>query len=96
MTIASVAHVKAKFSSYVKAAGQGPVVITRNGKAVAAIVPLAEDEDMERFLLGHSPRLRAILTAGRRQARQGKAIPHDQFWQQANAKRRPKAKGRAA
>jgi prevent-host-death family protein len=50
MKIASVADVKAKFSSYVKASGQGPVVITRNGKAVAAIVPVEDEDDVERLI----------------------------------------------
>jgi len=41
MRIASIAEVKAHFSAYLKAAEQGPVVVTRNGKAVAVVVASA-------------------------------------------------------
>jgi len=39
MKIASVADIKARLSSYLKASATGPVVVTRNGKAVAAYSP---------------------------------------------------------
>jgi prevent-host-death family protein len=39
MRIASLAEVKARLSAYVeKAEKEGPVIITRNGKAVAVII----------------------------------------------------------
>lgn len=94
MKIASVADVKAKFSAYVKASGQSPVVITRNGKAVAAIIPLSDEDDLERLMVGYSPKLRAILSAARRRIAGGQAIPHEQFWREASpaARRKPRRK----
>jgi prevent-host-death family protein len=80
MKIASLAEVKAKLSAYVKASGKSPVVITRNGKAVAAIVALEDEDDLERFLLAHSPKLRQILSAARARLSAGKGIEHQQFW----------------
>jgi prevent-host-death family protein len=89
MKIASVADVKAKLSEYVRSADTAPVVITRNGKAVAAIVPLTDDDDIERLLLGYSPKLRKILAKGREQGAGGETISHDEFWgTQASPKRR--------
>ena len=41
MKIASVADVKARLSAYLKDSEQGPVVVTRNGKAVAVLVAAA-------------------------------------------------------
>ena len=35
MRIASVADVKAKFSGYLNASEQGPIVVTKNGRPVA-------------------------------------------------------------
>jgi prevent-host-death family protein len=96
MITASVAHVKAKFSAYVKASGRSPVVVTRHGRAVAAIVALTEEEDLERLMLAYSPKLRAILAAARRRMDSGKGIPHDQFWRQAQAGRRTRAGRKAA
>ena len=90
MKVASVADVKARFSAYIKASGQSPVVITRNGRAVAAIVPLADDEDLERFMLGHSPKLRRILSAARDRIARGQGIPHEQFWGEVGSAQRRK------
>ncbi|MBI2432386.1 MAG: type II toxin-antitoxin system Phd/YefM family antitoxin [Candidatus Hydrogenedentes bacterium] len=39
MKIASVAEVKAKLSGYIKASASGPVVLTKNGKPVAVLLP---------------------------------------------------------
>jgi len=90
MKIASVANVKAKFSAFVKASGMSPVVITRSGKAVAAIIPLDDEQDLERLALGYSPKLRAILNAARQRIRGGRGIPHDDFWRAVStAKRKP-------
>ena len=96
MKIASVAHVKARFSAYVRASGDGPVVVTRNGKAVAAIIPLATDEDLERLMLGYSPKLRAILSAARQRVRSGQGIGHSRFWRDVRAARPGKAKRKSA
>ncbi len=82
MKIASVADVKAHLSAYLKASAQGPVVVTRNGKAVAVLVAIADDEELERLLMAHSPRLQAILGAARQRIQEGKGIPHEQFWEQ--------------
>ena len=38
MKIASVADVKARLSAYLKESEAGPVVVTRNGKAVAVLL----------------------------------------------------------
>jgi prevent-host-death family protein len=85
MKIASVAEVKAKLSAYLKASAAGPVVITRNGKAVAVLLGVRDDEELERLLLAHSRKLRAILDAANRRIDQGAGIGHDEFWQQVES-----------
>ncbi len=69
MKIASVAEVKDQLSAFLKASEAGPVVVTRNGKAVAMIVAVQDDDEVERLLMAHSPRLQAILEASRKQIR---------------------------
>jgi prevent-host-death family protein len=78
--IASVAEVKARLSSYLTASATGPVVVTRNGKAVAVLVGVEDDEEVERLLLAHSRKLRAILDAADRRIDKGAGIGHDEFW----------------
>jgi prevent-host-death family protein len=93
MKIASVADVKAHLSAYLKASAQGPVVVTRNGKAVAVLVAVGDDEDLERLLMAHSPKLQAILSAARQRIQEGKGIPHEQFWERVE-KNSGSAKGK--
>jgi len=82
MKVASVANVKARLSSYLKATATGPVVVTRNGKAVAVLIGVNDDEELERMLFVHSPKLRAILDAADRRIDAGEGIGHEQFWRE--------------
>ena len=92
MKIASVAEIKAHLSSYLKASSAGPVVVTRNGAAVAVILGVSDDEELERLLLGHSRKLGEILDAADRRIEQGPGIEHDEFWQQVESASRDRAK----
>ena len=42
--------------AYLKASTEGPVVVTRNGKAVAVLLAVTDDDELERLLLAHSPK----------------------------------------
>ena len=61
MKIVPAAEVKAHLSSYLEETFSGPVVITKNGRAVAALVAVTDDDELERLLMAHSPRLRQLL-----------------------------------
>ena len=66
MRIAPLADVKARLSAYLDECGaDGPVVITRNGKAAAVLLVPHDDDDLERLLLGRSPRFQALLDRSR-------------------------------
>jgi len=81
MKVASVADVKAKLSAYLQEAEDGgPVVVTRNGKAVAVIVAPADDDDLEGILLSRSPRFRQLLDKSRASIAHGKGITHEALW----------------
>jgi len=85
MKIASVAQVKAHLSSYLKASAAEPVVVTRNGNAVAVLLGVSDDDELERVLLAHSRKLRAILDAADRRIDEGAGLGHDEFWQQVES-----------
>lgn len=55
MKIASVADVKARFSSFLRESKKGPVIVTRNGKPVGVLLPMEDEEEIERLLLAYSP-----------------------------------------
>ena len=76
MRIAPLADVKARLSAYVDECGaEGPIVITRNGKAVAVLLVPYDDDDLERLLLDALRAFQAMLTAPGRASRKGKAYP---------------------
>jgi prevent-host-death family protein len=82
MKIASVAEIKSQFSAFLKASEGGPVVVTRNGRAVAVIVGVQDEDEIERLLMAYSPHLRAILDRSRQQFREGKSLNEEEFWLQ--------------
>ena len=81
MRIVSLAEVKAQLSAYVdQCATQGPIVITRNGKAVAVLLAPADDDDLEGLLLARSPRFQSLLARSRESIKQGKGLSQEDFW----------------
>ncbi len=90
MRIASVADVKAKFSGFLKASEQGPVVVTKNGKPVAILLSIKDEDEIERMVLAHSPKFQGILDIAEQQIRDGKGMKHDDFWREIDTET-PKA-----
>ncbi len=82
MRIASVADVKAQFSAYLKECQRGPVVVTRNGQPIAALVPILDEDELEDLVLAYSPRLRAILGKASRQIAAGEGLSEAEFWEE--------------
>ena len=81
MRIAPLADVKARLSAYIdEVETKGPIVITRNGKAVAVLVAPVDDDDLERMLLSRSPRFQSLLSKSRQSIKAGKGLSRDEFW----------------
>ena len=96
MRIASVAEVKSRFSAFLKETEGGPVVVTRNGKPVAVLVGIQDEDEIERLLMAYSPRLRAILDRSRRQIDAGQGLSHEEFWSEVEGPQPPRARGKRA
>lgn len=89
MRIAPLADVKAKLSAYLdQCEAEGPVVITRNGKAVAVLLAPSDDDDLERLLLSRSPRFQALLNRSRKSLDEGKGLAEEAFWRAVRARAR--------
>lgn len=82
MKIASVASIKAKFSSFLKASEEGPVIVTKNGKPVAILLSIKDEDEIERMILAYSSKFQNILKIAEQQIREGKGIRHDAFWRE--------------
>jgi prevent-host-death family protein len=81
MRIAPLADVKARLSAYLDECGvEGPIVITRNGKPVAVLLAPYDEDDLERLVLGRSPRLQALPNRSRQSIKEGKGLSEGAFW----------------
>jgi prevent-host-death family protein len=80
--VATQNEVAADFAAYVKAAKKGPVVVTSHGKPIAVLLRSESEEDVERLLMGHSPKLQSLLEVARKRFREGRGIPHHAFWKE--------------
>jgi prevent-host-death family protein len=96
MRIAPLADVKARLSAYLDECGvEGPLVITRNGKAAAVLLVPHDEDDLERLMLGRSPRFQALLNRSRQSIQDGKGLSEIEFWE-AVRKRTKQRKSAAA
>ena len=94
MKIAALADVKAHLSAYVdECENEGPVIITRNGKAAAVLLAPKDDDDLERLMLAHSRRFQSLLKKSRTSIEAGKGVSHEEFWK--SVARRHQAKRRS-
>jgi len=74
--------VKARFSAYLKESEEGPVVVTRNGKPVAVLISMEDEEELERIILAYSPKFQSLLEKSRKQIQEKGGIPHQDFWKE--------------
>ncbi len=85
MKIAPVADIKARFSAYLKASQEGPVIVTRNGKPVAVLLAMEDEEELERLILAYSPKFQNLLRSAEQQILEGKGISHQDIWGEIEA-----------
>ncbi len=80
MKIASVADVKARFSEFLRETRSGPVIITKNGRPSAVLLPIESEAELERLILAYSPRFREIIERSRRSIEEDGGKGHEEFW----------------
>ncbi len=80
MKTAPITKIKAQFGEWLKVCREEPVIVTRKGKAVAMLLAIENEEELERLSLLHSPGFRKILNDSEREIQEGKGIRHEDFW----------------
>jgi prevent-host-death family protein len=81
MTIIPLSEVKSKLNGYIDQVQEtGPIVITRNGKAVAVLLAPESDADLELILMQHSKKLKTILEESRKSFAKGTQLSHKDVW----------------
>src|SRR5262245_46150583 len=82
MKIAPLAVVKDQLSAYIDAAKESAIVVTRNGRPVALLTPILEDDDLASLLLAHDRRFTSLLAHARRRVKAGEYLTSQQFWRE--------------
>ena len=81
MKIQPLAEVKARLSHYITECNKGPVIVTRNGRPAAALIPITDEDDLERIILAFTPRFRRLLQDASNRVRKKGGIKHSDFWE---------------
>lgn len=85
MKIAPVAEMKTHFSAYLEQCQEGPVIITKDGRPVAVLIPVLEEDDLERLVLAYTPRFRRLLDAAEQRIQETGGVRHEDFWKSFDA-----------
>jgi len=85
MKIAPIAQIKADLSAYLKESEKGPIVVTKNGKPVAVLLGITDEEEIERLALAYSPKFQSILARGHQQIEETGGISYEDFWTEVEA-----------
>ena len=64
-----LAEVKDHFSAYIDESQESPIVVTHNGRPVALIVAITDEDDLDSLLLTHNPRFIELLEEARQRVR---------------------------
>ncbi|GFP35667.1 hypothetical protein HKBW3S43_01456 [Candidatus Hakubella thermalkaliphila] len=68
------------FSKVLEQCQAGPVIVTKNGRPVAVLVSILEDDELERFVLAHTPRFRHLLDDAEQRIQKTGGVKHQDFW----------------
>jgi prevent-host-death family protein len=79
MKIAPLAEVKDRFSAYIDESRESPIVVTRNGRPVAMIIAITDEDDLDSLLLVHNPRFLQLLEDARQRVRVSGGVPLAEF-----------------
>ena len=87
MKIAPLAEVKDHLSAYIDAAKESAIVVTRNGKPVALLTSILEEDDLDSLLLTHDRKFVRLLAEARERVRSGQYLTNEQFWRELGRRR---------
>ncbi len=71
-----------------------PVVVTKKGRMKAILIPIASEDEAERWAMANNAELFQLLDAASQRVKTTGGIPHDEFWKRIDAKYEKKFNGR--
>jgi len=90
MKTATATALRSRLSDYLNQSE--PVVVTQNGHPKAVLMPVEDEDDVERLLMANNVELMRMLDeADQRISRTG-GIPHEEFWARMGRETKARAK----
>jgi antitoxin (DNA-binding transcriptional repressor) of toxin-antitoxin stability system len=77
---ATAADIGADLATYLDHLAEGPVVITRDGRPVAALIAIGDEHDLERLRQPPKRRLRDILEEAHARIERDGGLSEEEFW----------------
>ena len=62
------------------------MILTRNGRPVAVLLGVEDEEELERLVMAYSSRLRTILQSARERLREGAGVRHEELWRELESR----------
>jgi len=79
MKVVNTVELKNQSNKLLKEVMNGtPVIITFRGKPAASLLPL-DEEDLEDFVIQHSPKIKKMIQAARKDIDSGKTVSFDAY-----------------
>lgn len=79
MKIAPLAEVRDRFSAYIEESRESPIVVTRNGRPVAMLIAIEDEDDLDSLILVHDARFLELLETARQRVRATGGVPLAEF-----------------
>jgi prevent-host-death family protein len=97
MKTTAIADAARRLTDFVDDCREDPVILTKRGRPAAALVAVpADGDELERFILAHTPRFQRVLRRSQRSIEAGKGLTEAELWQAVDASVRPVKKRRRA
>jgi prevent-host-death family protein len=81
MKTVSIDDLNITLSDYVKTSQDELILITKNGRPVAALSLVVDPEELERLILANSSKFNALLDNSRRSIQETGGMEDEEFWQ---------------
>ena len=81
MKTITIQEIQSNFKDYLNQLQSELLVITENGRPVAAINLIVDEEELERLMLTGNSRFNQVLEAADRQIQETGGIRNDDFWE---------------
>ena len=75
-------------SERIKQSTEGPLIVTKSRRRKAVLLAVSDEEELERFVLAHTPRFMGLLDRAEKRIKKRGGVRHNDFWEAIKKKQR--------